>query len=129
MAHEFKKENPKEITFTNAQALHGDVIIERIDSMPDNFKTLAKQNDDCLAYGEFTGHKHKLFRMQDTDIPDSVSFDLRSTPDGIKFLHVEKPVMLSHQEHDAIIIPPGDYKIGIQKEYDPFTNLARNVAD
>jgi hypothetical protein len=67
--------------------------------------------------------------MQDTDIPDSVSFDLRSTPDGIKFLHVEKPVMLSHQEHDARIIPPGDYRIGVQREYDVFLKLARNVAD
>ena len=39
--------------------MHGDVIVERIDKLPDGFKTY-KRCENVLAYGEATGHLHML---------------------------------------------------------------------
>lgn len=47
---------------------------------------------------------------------------------AIGILVVEKnPVVLSHDEHDAIRIPPGRYYVGAQQEWD--AAQARRVAD
>lgn len=100
--------------------LHGDVILERIDKLPKEFKNFKKSKDGVLAYGELTGHLHQLQRDR---------FDLRIDEAGIKFLHVLEPTPVKHQEHSPIIIPPGNYKIGIQQEYDPFAKRARQVMD
>ncbi len=128
--HDFKTENRIELKFKHAQALHGDVIIEKVASLPSNFLKMEKSKDGALAYGEVTGHSHKLFRMhEDGAASGSLAFDLRTDKNGIKFLKVEAPTELRHQEHNPRIIPPGDYVIKIQREYDPFTKLARQVAD
>ena len=101
-------------------ALHGDVILERISELPKEFKNFEKSKDGALAYGELTGHLHQL---------QGKAFDLRTDPNGIKFLHVLEPTPAKHQEHSPIVIPPGEYKIGIQREYDPFAKRARQVVD
>lgn len=102
-------------------ALHGDVIVERINSVPKDFKKMDKSGDGALAYGKATGHLHKLFDGE---------FDLRECPKTkIKYLRIVEPVMLKHQEHDKIKLPPGDYKIGIQREYSPYEKLTRRVVD
>jgi hypothetical protein len=103
------------------------VIIERIDEVPKEFSVLEKVKDDCLAHGEVTGHSHKLFRFGEEH--GAAPFDLRIAPNGLKLLVVKEPVELRHQEHNPRIIPPGNYVIKIQREYDPFTKLARQVAD
>lgn len=47
---------------------------------------------------------------------------------AIGFLTVEgAPVVLRHEEHDAISIPPGDYYVGRQREF--HAGEARQVAD
>lgn len=122
----FNNTKPKELTFKKKQALHGDVIIEKIDSF--NSDNLSLCEDGILAHGEMTGHMHKLFK-QDPDLPAQGEFTLKQSSQGDKFLVVEKPVILKHQEHDARIIPKGKYKIAIQREYDPFLKIARQVAD
>jgi hypothetical protein len=127
--HAFKTKNSKELEFKRPQALHGDVIIEKIKSLPKDFEEMEKLEDDCLAYGEATGHSHKLFRMMDPELPTAVSFDLRIAKDGTRYLHVENKTELRHQEHDPRVIPPGDYKISIQREFDPFEKLTRKVTD
>ena len=51
--------------------MHGDVVIERIEAVPAGFDKMTKEPLDCLAYGEVTGHAHKLFNGE---------FDLSSPP-------------------------------------------------
>jgi hypothetical protein len=117
---QFNENKPIKADFTNGDtALQGDVIIHLF-KLPNEFKSLEKIKDDCIAYGEFTGHCHKLFDGE---------FELKQTSEGVKFLKVVKDVCLKHQEHNPLIIPPGEYKIEIQREYDPFTKLIRNVHD
>lgn len=102
------------------EALHGDVIITS-EKTPKDFSSWPIVKDSCLAYGEMTGHMHKLV---------SGDFELRECPKTkIRHLRVVTEAFLKHQEHSPIILPPGDYRIGIQREYSPFEKLTRQVAD
>lgn len=104
------------------EALHGDVIIT-LDDAPDGFESMPKVKDACLAYGEITGHAHRI-------MGDEGSFDLRECPKTkVRHLRVVSPVALKHEEHSPIILPPGQYRIGVQREYDPFEKIIRKVAD
>jgi hypothetical protein len=104
------------------EGLHGDVIVTRSE-FGEDFASMPEVLDACLAYGEMTGHRHQIFG-------EPGSFQLRECPKTkVRHLRVVSPVALKHQEHDKVILPPGDYRIGIQKEYDPFEKLTRRVAD
>jgi hypothetical protein len=82
---------------------------------------MSQSKDGALAYGEATGHLHQL---------QGHGFDLKTClKTNVKFLRIVEPTALKHQEHAPIIIPPGDYKIGIQREYSPFEKHARSVVD
>lgn len=104
------------------EGLHGDVIVTMTDEVG-GFNSMEFVKDHCLAYGEATGHAHKIFG-------DEGDFEVRECPKTkTRHLKVIRDVCLKHQEHDGIIIPPGFYKIGIQQEYDPFEKLSRRVID
>lgn len=124
----FNEHGRTEWDFTTKQNTHGDVIIEKA-SLPVEFASLPKEEKDTLAYGEATGHSHRLFRIPDKEGADLPSFDLRVGVDGNRWLKVFKPTELKHQEHDVRVIPPGEYKIKIQREYNPWTKLIRKVVD
>ena len=124
MSKAFNENGTQKATFNEIgqEALHGDVIITSA-HLPNDFDSMPKVKDSCLAYGEMTGHMHKIFG-------DEGTFDLRECPKTkTRHLRVVAPVSLKHQEHSPIILPPGDYRIGIQKEYDPFEKIIRQVAD
>ena len=86
------------------QYRHGDLLIAKIDEIPSEAKRI---NRLILAYGEATGHAHAL---QDGEL-----FDM----DGTLFFSLAVETELTHQEHDTIIIPPGDYQVIRQREYTP----------
>lgn len=125
MSKPFNEHNPQDAQAMKPgdHSLHGDVIIFSEPSLPKAFKKMPKVEDSCVAYGEATGHMHKVFG-------DPGDFDLRECPKTkVRYLHVVKPVAFKHQEHSPIIVPPGFYKTGIQVEYDPFEKLSRKVID
>ncbi len=45
------------------------------------------------------------------------------------YLRTFKDTPIEHEEHNTIILPPGDYEIGQVKEYDHFKEEARAVVD
>lgn len=102
--------------------LHGDVIVYHTENLPENFATMQTEPNACLAYGEATGHAHQL---QDGE------FELKIDPENptVRHLRVIKPTALRHQEHKEITLRPGNYRIGIQREYDPFEKKIRDVVD
>ena len=97
----------------------GDVLLIRDESNPKPGKKISREGGRViLAHGELTGHAHaikakgaELFEFDDLD----------------RLLKVVKPVALEHEEHDTVRLPPGNYRIRIQKEYSP--EALRNVAD
>lgn len=98
--------------------LHGDVIIKRTE-LPEGFYGMREVRDGYLALGEATGHHHALIG----------EYDLREDDKKVKHLRLVEPCSIKHQEHHEIVLPPGDYTIGIQREYDHFEKITREVLD
>lgn len=99
---------------------HGDVIFRPIDKP--NGKA-EKKKEYTVAYGEVTGHHHTLYPM-------SAGAFLSLFQDGEKrVIDLKESWSLRHQEHDELIIPPGTYEIGIEREYDPFEKAMKKVVD
>ena len=103
------------------RGFHGDVLIF-MEELPKNFEQMEKLEEPILALGEATGHCHKLFSEGPIDLrEDKVT--------GKRYLKLVETSFLRHQEHNPIQLPPGTYRIGIQKEYDHFKDEIRKVAD
>ena len=102
------------------QYRQGDVFLELVAEIPEKLKTIpATSGRLILARGESTGHHHSI---------KSGSSQLMSTPNGEMFLLVQEgDALLEHQEHAPINLPPGQYRVHIQREYSP--EAIRNVQD
>lgn len=100
------------------QFRQGDVFIERVKALPKGATPKARENGRVvLAHGEVTGHAHAIAD------PEALLFDVGEE----LFLQADGAVTLRHEEHGAIAIPPGTYKVTRQREYSP--DEIRNVAD
>lgn len=108
------------------QAAQGDLLIRRIDALPEDLQAVAPKNGrHVLAHSE-TGHDHIVL--------DRPGVALKADPvDQFRaFLIVEGgPVDLEHKRefdtHETLRIEPGLYEIRRQREYTP--EGFRRVAD
>jgi hypothetical protein len=101
---------------------HGDVLIIPTTKQDKNklTKISRKGEDIILAEGETTGHAHRvaahflaaLYVLQETQQ---------------RILQVEAESQVTHEEHNAVVLPPGDYLVVRQQEYTP--ERVRPVAD
>jgi len=91
-----------------------------------------------LALGEATGHHHSIDVMHDENKDVEVtkynnSFRWRRDNLGLgevpDYFEITEDATIKHQEHDPITLPSGIYRVRIVKEYDPFSNTTRGVAD
>jgi len=99
-----------------SQFRHGDVMVEEVAKLP---KTRRKAQHLILAHGELTGHCHRIAEQDAATLYD--------TPDGM-FLHVTaNQATLVHDEHDAIKLGTGFYRVWRQREYSP--NEIRTIRD
>ncbi len=72
-----------------------------------------------LAEGEATGHAHTVLASE---------AELYETANSAeRWLRVHVRATLTHQEHGAIALPAGDYRVVRQREYSP--EAIRQVAD
>ena len=94
----------------------GDVLLRRV-LIPKS----AKQKDGraIVAYGEVTGHCHEV-------IGDGIEV---FEENGTLYVSAPKGGTIQHEEHKPITLPPGDYQIGIVREFDHFAEEARRVRD
>ncbi len=91
-----------------SQYRHGDVMVQKVDELPE---TRRKAQHTILAHGELTGHCHRI-----AEHGAAVLYD---TPEGM-FLHViAAAATLVHDEHDAIKLDTGFYRVWRQREYSP----------
>lgn len=98
----------------------GDVIIERVGSIPKGKEVQSKERGFVLAEGETTGHAHVITATNDVYMVQT---------DTDIYLHVKRKVPLKHEEHTFIEIEPGDYKIRKVMERDHFSRITREVLD
>lgn len=97
---------------------HGDLLIKRIESLPEG---LTKLNTKILAEGEATGHHHRL-TSQTAQV-------FRDDANQRRYLSIEEPTQLVHEEHKPITIEEGTYVVIQEREFDPFADYIRRVTD
>lgn len=108
----------------------GEILARRIDELPADLVAF----DERLESGEWiishseSGHHHLI------GAGATVMEKTTDVPEGIRILYaiVEDPTSLYQDAavpHDAHDLPTGYYEFRIAREFDPFTQQARRVAD
>lgn len=98
----------------------GDVLLVRTESVPETAVAIPDTEETriVLAYGEVTGHAHAIAVKTAQVFADG----------DVRYLKVaESGAKLVHEEHSAIDLSPGVYRIVHQREYEP--NSSRYVLD
>ena len=93
------------------QARHGDVYLVKVEELPKNARAqpTPEPGQAILAYGEVTGHAHRI-----KDPTAKLWLDGTNT-----YLTVDQVAQLTHEEHHTIILEPGVYQVIHQVEYLP----------
>ena len=102
----------------------GDVMLVRVDTIPTDAAPCKVKGDVILAFGEVTGHAHRL--ASGTVAPFAKGGVW--SPTAERYIQALEGAKLTHEEHGAIALEPGNYRVIQQREYVPGA-LARNVAD
>ena len=71
-----------------------------------------------IARGEATGHAHVA--GGEIEVYEQ---------NGVLYLKVTGPAEVTHEEHLPLPLPPGTWEVGVVREFDPFLEECRNVAD
>jgi hypothetical protein len=79
------------------------------------------QRGFVLAEGEATGHAHTIEAEPEVEISQDA--------EGTMWLGTKKEVVLKHEEHGHVKVPPGTYKIGRVREIDPLSREIEAVRD
>lgn len=107
----------------------GDVLFFRIDSLPEGLtvKEGARPGFVTFAEGEVTGHHHSavIGKVGGCDTDNITLYE----KDGVLYCAVAGETEVTHQEHRPVTLPPGNYRVGIVREYDPFEKEIRDVRD
>ncbi len=74
-----------------------------------------RRRDSVLVYGEATGHAHR--------VENGVIMDSLQGP----YVLAGKDTSVTHDEHDTIVLPEGEYRVIRQREFDE--EAIRYVAD
>lgn len=95
----------------------GDVLVRRINSLP--LDKAVKRESGHIMEGEATGHIHRVEDLAKAEV-------LEIGPD--LYLRVgQSGARIIHEEHAPITLPPGEFEIIRQREYEP--NAIRDVVD
>jgi hypothetical protein len=86
---------------------HGDILIASTEAIPAEAHLLPTT---VLAYGEVTGHSHRVEDAQSAEIWEW---------SGLHFLKVSTATRVIHDEHHPIDLPSGIYRFWRQREYTP----------
>ena len=106
------------------QMRQGDIWFETV-TKP-NVKKMKKFNTNVLAYGEVTGHSHKIVSPSISECESYID-----EKGDIYILSKTEPITVSHDEHNSITMPANEWVcITRQREYDPLATIKeRKVAD
>ena len=99
----------------NVQARQGDIFFEVV-SKPDVSK-MKRKTDDTLAYGEVTGHSHRVMSPPMSECDSYVD-----EKGDIYIMSKTDTIVVGHDEHDQITMPPNNWIcVTRQREYDPLS--------
>ncbi len=110
-------------------AAQGEVFIRKISELPAHIIASEKERGKWIIGKSETHHDHVLI----ADNPKV--FESTKAPDGMRVLYavLEQSGELVHERghdtHETISFDPGIYEFRLGREYDPYAELARRVAD
>lgn len=110
-------------------AAQGEISIRRVEKMPALVKPMELEGGKFIIGHSETGHHHVMDRQNKT------VFESTNAPEGMRVLYavLEKASELTHERghdtHETIQFEPGIYEFRLGREYDPYAELARRVAD
>jgi hypothetical protein len=114
-----------------AQYRQGDVLIEQVAEIPNTAQPQEMSRRVILAHGEVTGHHDVLETVDPADWWKqgelSTANEKPATLAGELFLSLSGGATVKHEEHAAIELPPGKYRVTRQREYTP--QAPRKVRD
>ena len=89
----------------------GDILFIRVQQAPHSKgKVVERENGRIVvAEGEVTGHSHAI------TTPDVEMYEKAN----IRWLVAPQEFVVSHEEHEAIKMPPGVWRVVYQREYAP----------
>lgn len=100
---------------------HGDIGFVPVDKVEKDFKI---KKDNVLAWGEVTGHSHKILPKTINDV-----VEVYENEKGELAIKVNGIAVIVHEEHKTIEIETGTYKIQREREYDYYQLQTRRVQD
>ena len=105
------------------QARQGDIFFKSVKEIPSKTKP---HKTNILAYGEVTGHSHKISSPSISEMESVVD-----EKGDIYVRSLKCDVTITHDEHNSITLTMGEWIcVSRQKEYDPLSaNRERQVAD
>ena len=101
--------SPSDPTPPRLMFRQGDVLLVAVDALPEQAQPEPRGGRIVLAEGEVTGHAHAVEER------DARTF----THEGQRYLLTKSRAQLIHEEHAPIEVPPGAYRVVIQREYEP----------
>lgn len=97
----------------------GDVMIQKVKAIPASLPAVEREAGRLvLAHGEVTGHAHAVAEM------DAEMFSER---DGVLYLRCPSGATVKHEEHAAVVLEPGVYRVTRQRQYN--AGMVQRVAD
>ncbi|MGH7487877.1 MAG: hypothetical protein ACREMY_20095 [bacterium] len=104
----------------STQYRQGDVFLVRMETLKLQRATPVARDAGriILARGEATGHAHAI---------SSAEAELLELENGERYLRADAACELVHEEHGAITLEPGLYRVIRQREYGP--GMGRYVQD
>jgi hypothetical protein len=109
----------------NFQARQGDIFFRAVASKPTG-KTIKPYTSNILAYGEVTGHSHRIVE------PAIEEMEMVTDQQGDIFvLSPHEDIKIWHDEHNIVTLPKNQWIcVSRQREYDPLSvERQRRVAD
>ena len=104
------------IARTNAQ--QGDVLLRKLDSMPEGKRGQPTRGRLVLAHGE-SGHAHIL----EDEEAELIQMGERM------LLKLGRKATVQHEEHGPVTLSPGIWEVGRVQEYDYLAQMSRAVQD
>lgn len=109
-------------TFKNIAA-QGDMILRRIDCLPEGLNKESPLNGEYILTHSETGHNHAIKEREDVQVYQSNDNFLAYLVVGMENALLEHH--RSYKQHETIVVPPGIYEVRRQREEDVFGDIRR----
>src|SRR5256885_15172118 len=117
MVHRCRNTHMKnQIAKRNAQ--QGDVLLRKLDAMPEGKAKIVARKTLVLAHGE-SGHSHVI----EDDEAELIQIGERM------IVNLTRAATVKHEEHGPITLEPGIWEIGRVREFDWFAMMERQISD